>query len=201
MKTVLAMAVLLFVIPTHADSIEINAAANFVDISVINGVPSVGATVETFETSFLFDTVTQQVSDLSFTASGLLGKHFHFTGVSIFPFAGAPDYDLELDFSNRRATIETSLPSIDFPTSAFPTSEIGGTKPLLLECLTRHCEKDFGPGGIQLFDNLGHAVGMFLGPSAVGSAVPEPSSLSLLGIGLLGAGWLTRKRKIKSTQV
>jgi len=41
-------------------------------------------TAETFQTSFIFDAATLLVSDMSFTAQGLLGGGFVFAGVTQF---------------------------------------------------------------------------------------------------------------------
>ena len=199
MKLVLAFAVLLSAVPIWGDSVQIGGHADFFDQQIVNSEPLGGPTVELFNTSFDYDTVSQQISDMSFTASGLLGKHFTFSGVDIIPISGSTSYDAVFNWSNRRAIIDLTIPSFDLPTAESPISNlIGGTKPFLLQCLTNRCESNFGPNGFSFIDVNGEAGATFLGRSPSPSPVPEPSSLSLLGIGLFGVGLLMRRKAMKA---
>src|ERR1700676_2225379 len=99
---------LLFVaaLPAHADFFDIFGDVIFTRGSVnAMGGFNPGRTVESFTTNFIWDTVTNSVTDMTFTATGRLGRNFAFIGDT--PEAGGFTSFL---WEDRRAAIDLFLP-------------------------------------------------------------------------------------------
>lgn len=188
---VLAVALLTFAHPARADTFQMNGGGFFLSgiATDTNGKIVVGPIVETFDTSFIYDTLSGSVSDMSITAQGLLGTDFAFTGV------GNDGFDTLFQWSNSESILTGAFLNQDFAFASkvhFPVNS-HGTKAILLNCLTEECAEDFvnpitGAPGSPFVGTFMSAD--FLGPSPV----PEPSSLTLLASGLLGGAFLLRRR-------
>src|ERR1700676_1488543 len=123
-------------LPAHADSFDIFGDVIFTRGS-LNGMGGFnpGPTVESFTTNFIWDSVTNSVTDMTFTARGLLGRNFAFIGDT--PQAGGFTSFL---WENRRAAIDLFLP----PSSDFGINgQFGVTKGITLRCLTKKASHDF----------------------------------------------------------
>ena len=182
---------LLFVaaLPAHADSFDIFGDVIFTRGSVnAMGGFNPGPTVESFTTNFIWDTVTNSVSDMTFTARGLLGRNFAFIGDT--PEAGGFTTFL---WENRRAVIDLFLPP---PSDFSGVGQFGGTKGITLRCLTEKCSDDFGPTGFMIPDIESRT---FATPvSSPVSPVTEPTSLVLLAVGLCGMSLVMRRWVVKA---
>lgn len=184
---------LLFVaaLPAHADSFDIFGDVIFTRGSVnAMGGFSPGRTVESFTTNFIWDTVTNSVTDMTFTATGRLGRNFAFIGDT--PEASGFTSFL---WENRRATIGLFLP----PLNNFGfEGQFGGTKGLSLHCLNDKCSDDFGPNGFMIADIESRTFASPVSSSA--SPVPEPTSLVLLAVGLCGMSLVMRRWVVKESR-
>jgi hypothetical protein len=173
----------LYAVPAKADTISLFGRADFVDFafSPTTGVPIGGPTVEYVTTAFLYDTTSQQISDMNFNSNGPLGP-FTFSGVT---------NDQEFEWTSSLAEIFLNVPIM--PTSVHPLTG-AGTKNLGIVCLTQACNDDFG-GLYNFNDALSFTSFTWLSgsPSDPPSPTPEPSSLILLGIGLVGAVFMSRR--------
>ncbi len=186
MKLAIVLGFLLCAIPARADSIEVIGSAGFKNVFLTaNGQINVSA-IEGFSTSFVYDTLSQQVSDMVFSASGLLGKHFTFAGVSV------SQGNLTFDWINRSAIIDLFIPSQDIPTADHPLSgEIEGTTPFQLQCRNDRCEDDT----VHRSTSGSVAEAMFLGPSPASVVpTPEPPTLAMFGIGLIASLFMLRRK-------
>ena len=178
---VLAVVLLTFARPARADTFQMSGGG--VLYSGFNGSTPISA-VETFDTSFIYDSVSVAVSAMSFTSQGLLGN---------FAFTGVIDNGVATHFqwSNADGILTGTFLDQDFAfasSSHVPTFS-GGTKPILLTCLTAACTNDF-VNGFTFEDSETHFSADFLGPSPV----PEPPSLALLAAGLLGSVLFMRRK-------
>jgi hypothetical protein len=185
---VLAVALLTFAHPARADTFAMSGGG-----FLLSDVPA-GSLIETFGTSFIYDSLSGSVSDMSFLSQGLLGNSFSFSGVIDNGTA------TQFQWSNSEGILTGTFQDKDFAFASrvrFPVNS-EGTKAILLTCLTAACTNDFfdpdtGTHGFTFRDAETHLFADFLGPS---TSAPEPSSLVLVTVGLLGMGFLTRRRLI-----
>ena len=160
-------ALLMFASPARADEFRIDGFADF-GISPPGG--GVIETIARIDTSFLYDSTSMLVSDMSFIATGALKNDFQFLGVTdinppnIFP----PGPLTMFQWSDADAIMSTDF---DFT--------IPAVREFQFECLSSECSRSLS--GVNQVDAFFHV-----------TATPEPSSLSLFAIGLLG--FLRRKR-------
>jgi hypothetical protein len=185
---VLAVALLTFAHPARADTFAMGGGG------FLNSDAPPGSSVEIFDTSFIYDSLSHSVSDMSFLSQGLLGSDFAFSGVTDNGSV------TQFQWSNSEGILTGTFVDQDFAFASrvrFPINS-EGTKAILLTCLTDACSDDFfdpdtGTHGFIFSDAGTHLSADFLGPS---TSAPEPSSLVLLTVGLLGMGLLTPRRLI-----
>jgi hypothetical protein len=105
------------------------------------------------------------------------------------------DGNLNCVWQNPHIGVDLFVYSFVIPTKDNPFVGDGfeGTKPFLFSCDTS-CQNAFVPPGDRINEN-GLAVATWLGPSdPPASATPEPSSIFLMGSGLVGLAFLAKKR-------
>jgi hypothetical protein len=127
---------------------------------------------------------------MSFTASGVFGNGFSFTGFTV------SNRNLNFVWQEPHIGVDLFVYSFDIPTTK--DSHVGdgfeGTKPFLFSC-DRTCRNAFVLPGDRTNEN-GLAIATWLGPSDP-VTTPEPSSVFLIGSGLVGLGLLAKNKRTR----